>query len=114
MNNNLPEEDKKLRLMDMLNPKLLFSYGNIMKNLPFLMFLFLLAIFYIWNGHKGEKHQKELNIIQEELVEYEWEFNTTTSELNNISMQSEVAKMVNSLQLVELDEPPNKIRVEEK
>ena len=35
--------------------------NGLLNNLPFLLFLSALAIFYIWNGHDAEKKQKEMN-----------------------------------------------------
>jgi hypothetical protein len=82
-------------------------------NLPFLLFLAALAIFYIWNGHDAEKKKKEVDQLRERLVELNWEFTTTRSELNNKSKQSEVSVMVEPLGLEELTVPPHKIVIKD-
>ena len=105
-------EPPKSKWQDRLNMKKLFSFENIFSNLPFLLFVAALAVMYIWNRHSSERHLREMDKLQNELIEYNWEFTSTKSELNNKSKQSEVAEMVDPLGLKELTAPPFKIVVE--
>lgn len=84
-------------------------YRTIIRNLPFVFFLAAIAIMYIANAHYAEKSVRELNQIERQMNEMRWEYMTTKSELENISKQSEVAKMVAPAGLKELREPPKKI-----
>ena len=56
-----------------------------------------------------QRLENEMILLQERLVELNWEFTTTRSELNNKSKQSEVSAMVEPLGLQELTVPPHKI-----
>lgn len=88
-------------------------YQTIIRNLPFVFFLAAVAILYIANAHYAEKNVRELNQIERKMNEMRWEYMTTKSELENISKQSEVAKLVEPTGLKELREPPKKIIVKE-
>ncbi|MBX7108236.1 MAG: hypothetical protein K1X61_06260 [Chitinophagales bacterium] len=84
-------------------------HQTIIRNLPFIFFLAAIAILYIANAHYAEKNVRELNLIEKKMNEMRWEYMTTQSELENISKQSEVAKLVEAAGLKELSEPPKKI-----
>lgn len=86
-------------------------HKTIIRNLPFVFFLSIVAIVYIANAHYAEKNIRELNLIEKKMNEMRWEYMTTKSELENISKQSEVAKLVEPTGLKELSEPPKKIIV---
>lgn len=89
-------------------------YQTIIRNLPFVFFMASIAILYIANAHYAEKNVRELNQIERKMNEMRWEYMTTQSELENISKQSEVAKLVAPSGLKELREPPRKIVVKKR
>lgn len=89
-------------------------YQTIIRNLPFVFFMASIAILYIANAHYAEKNVRELNQIERKMNEMRWEYMTTKSELENISKQSEVAKLVAPSGLKELREPPKKIVVKKR
>ena len=89
-------------------------YQTIIRNLPFVFFMASIAILYIANAHYAEKNVRELNQIERKMNEMRWEYMTTKSELENISKQSEVAKLVAASGLKELREPPKKIVVKKR
>ncbi|MBK6483111.1 MAG: hypothetical protein KBF32_07760 [Chitinophagales bacterium] len=89
-------------------------YQTIIRNLPFVFFMASIAILYIANAHYAEKNVRELNQIERKMNEMRWEYMTTKSELENISKQSEVAKLVAPSGLKELREPPRKIVVKKR
>ena len=89
-------------------------YQTIIRNLPFVFFMATIAILYIANAHYAEKNVRELNQIERKMNEMRWEYMTTKSELENISKQSEVAKLVAPSGLKELREPPKKIVVKKR
>ncbi|MFH2096292.1 MAG: FtsL-like putative cell division protein [Bacteroidota bacterium] len=84
------------------------------KQLPFFLFLMLIALLYIGNRYNAEKIVRETNKIQDELKELRSEQIAITSELMQISKQSEVIKLIEAsgLGLIESTEPPVIINTE--
>lgn len=82
------------------------------KHLPFILFLALLAIFYIANGYYADDKIREFNKITNELKELRSEYISTKSELMFASKQSEIAKSAFALGLKEPLVPPIKIQVD--
>ncbi|MDX2047757.1 MAG: FtsL-like putative cell division protein [Chitinophagaceae bacterium] len=89
--------------------RLLLNYHWIVRNIPFFLFLSLLAVVYIYNGHYAEKTIKNINRTARELKELQYEYKTVKSELMFKSKQSEVVKAVEPLGLKVLLQPPVKI-----
>lgn len=83
-----------------------FKYAWVVKNIPFFLFLSVLAIIYIYNGHYSDKTIKEINRTSKELKELQYEFKTLKSEVMFRSKQSELSKAVGPLGLKELSAPP--------
>lgn len=81
--------------------------------IPFILFLSFCAVIYISNRHYAEKTELKVKELKKELKEYRAEYLTIKSELMYKSKQSEVAKMVDTLNLQELTEPPEKLVIEE-
>jgi len=84
----------------------IFSYKWIVKNLPFFLFLSALAVVYIYNGHYADKTIRNINKVQNDLKELQFEYKTLKSEVMFRSKQSELAKAVAPLGLKELVVPP--------
>lgn len=82
------------------------NYQWIVKNIPFFLFLSVLAVIYIYNGHYSDKIIKDINRTNRELKEMQFEYKTLKSELMFRSKQSELAKAVEPLGLKELVTPP--------
>ena len=89
-----------------LNWKRWFNYQWIVKNIPFFLFLAVLAILYIYNGHYSDNTIKNINKTSTELREMQFEYKTLKSEVMLRSKQSELAKAVEPLGLKELIQPP--------
>ena len=90
--------------------KKFFSYRWIVKNIPFFLFLSLLAVVYIYNGHYADKTVRNINKVSSELKELQYEYKTLKSEVMFRSKQSELAKAVAPLGLKELVVPPIVLR----
>ncbi len=88
------------------------SNEKTIKHLPFILFLALIAIFYIANGYYADDKIREVNKISNQLKELRSEYISTKSELMFASKQSEVAKSVEVLGLKEPVVPPIKIEVD--
>lgn len=83
-----------------------------LKHLPFILFLGLMAIFYIANGYYADDKIREANKISNQLKELRSEYISTKSDLMFASKQSEVAKSAEALGLKEAVVPPVKIEVD--
>ena len=86
---------------------------TVVRQLPFVFFITFLIILYIGNRYHAEKMIRQTMELQTELKELRARAISTASELEFISRQSEVAKMVESrgLGLEEAVEPPIKLSV---
>ena len=67
----------------------------VVKQLPFVLFLTLIAVIYIGNRYHAERLVRKLNDLQIEVKNLSSEQITTASELMNIRRPSEVFKLVN-------------------
>lgn len=86
--------------------KRLLNYQWIVKNIPFFLFLAVLAVIYIYNGHYFDKTVRNINKTSRELKELQYEYKTLKSEVMFRSKQSELSKAVEPLGLKELTSPP--------
>ena len=82
------------------------NYQSIVKQVPFFLFLALLAVVYIFNGHYADKTIREINRTTKEVKELKYEYITVKSEVMFRSKPSELVKAVEPLGLRELAEPP--------
>jgi predicted membrane protein len=86
--------------------KRLLNYKSIVKQLPFFLFLTLLAVLYIYNGHYADKTIRNINKTTKEVKELQYEYKTVKSEVMFRSQQSELAKAVEPLGLKEMTTTP--------
>jgi len=86
--------------------KRLLRYQWIVKNIPYFLFLSVLAVVYIYNGHYSDNTVKDINRTSKELKELQYEYKSLKSEVMFRSKQSELAKAVAPLDLKELVQPP--------
>jgi len=86
--------------------KRLLNYQSIVKQVPFFLFLTLLAVLYIYNGHNADKTIRSINKTTREVKELQYEYKTVKSEVMFRSQQSQLAKAVAPLGLKELTETP--------
>jgi len=107
-----PKEKKSsLGLKDILTGSVLTS-EMVSRQLPYILFLAFLAVFYIGNRYRYEKLVKKDKNLQLEVRNLRAESITTAAQLMFISKQSEVSKLVQSrgLGLEESVVPPKKIK----
>jgi len=86
----------------------------VVQQLPFVLFLVALGIFYISNRYRSERVYRDMVGLEKELKDMRFEAITTASDLMYMSKQSEVVKRVKNegLELIESTEPPIKIYLE--
>jgi len=82
------------------------NYQSVVKQVPFFLFLTLLAVVYIYNGHLADKAIRNIGRTTREVRELQHEYKTVKSEVMFRSKQSELVKAVEPLGLKELVESP--------
>lgn len=92
----------------------LFTEGVISKQaatrfLPFIIFIAFLGMIYIANRHFAENNIRDIDKLSTEVKELSWDFKSLKADLMLKSTQTEVAKEVDTLGLMEPNEPPLKI-----
>jgi cell division protein FtsL len=97
---------KKNKKEQRMGLKRLLGYQWIVKNIPFFLFLALLAVLYIYNGHYADKVVRNISKTNKELKELQYEYKTLKSEVMFRSKQSELAKAVEPFGLKELTVRP--------
>ena len=97
---NIKEREVKLDWKRWLN------YQSLVKQIPFFLFLTVLAVIYIYNGHYADKTIRNINRTAKEVKELQWEYKQVKSEVMFQSKQSELVKAVEPLGLKELTEAP--------
>ena len=91
-----------------------FDRKAVMSFMPFLMFLFLLAIVYIGNSYYAEKTIRDIDRTEKEIRELRSEFITARSELMYRSKLTEVAASIAPKGVKESTVAPRKIMVHTK
>lgn len=82
------------------------NYKFIVKNVPFFLFLGVLAMVYIYNGHYADKLIRKIAVTEKNIRELEYEYKTVKSEVIFRSKASELIKAVEPIGLKELKNPP--------
>ena len=89
-----------------LHWKRLLNYRAIVRQIPFFLFLALLAVIYIYNGHLADKTMREITRTNNELKELQYEYKSVKGDVLNRSKQSELMQAVQPLGLKELTTSP--------
>lgn len=82
------------------------NYQSIVKQVPFFLFLAVLAVIYIYNGHHADNTIRKINRTTKEVKELQYEYITVKGEVIFRSKQSELVKAVEPLGLKELNTTP--------
>jgi hypothetical protein len=89
-----------------LNWKRWLNYGAIVRQVPFFVFLAVLAVVYIYNGHYADKTIRDINRTSNELKELQYEYKSVKGDVLFRSRQSELIEAVKPLGLQELTVEP--------
>jgi Bacteriodetes cell division protein (FtsL-like) len=101
------QEEQNLRERDLkLDWKRLLNYPSLVRQLPFFLFLALLAVVYIYNGHYADNTIRNINRTTTEVKELQYEYKTVKGEVMFRSKQSELVKAAEPLGLKELTTSP--------
>ena len=82
----------------------------ISNNVPFCLYVSFLAVVYIFKGHYTETTIKNINKINLELKDLQYEYKTISSDLMFQNKHSEVVKKVASMGLKEFPYPPMRLK----
>lgn len=97
--------------------KRLLRYQWLVSHMPFFLYLSLLAIIYIANGHLADKTIRNISKAKAELKQLQYEHKVLKAEVMYRGKESELVKAVEPLGLKRLSEPPvmikDSVRVEE-
>jgi hypothetical protein len=88
----------------------MLSYGWILKNMGFFLFLSVLAVFYIANGHMADNRIRRINETARQLKDLQYEYKTIKSEMMFKSRESELVKAAEPLGLKLDSVPPVRIK----
>lgn len=100
-------------LVNVLNGTFL-TREKVLANMPFLLFVAGLMLFYIGYGYWTERTVRELDQTSSELKEMRSEYITVRSHLERSERQSQVADDIGGMGLRESREPPLRITVDKK
>ena len=93
------------------NPlKGLFNYQWIVKNIPFFLFLSVLAVLYIANGHRADRTIRKINSTTTELKELQYTYKTLKSEIMFKSQELQIVKASEPLGLKLSTEMPQRLQ----
>ena len=88
------------------------NYGWILKHFSFLMFLALLAIIYIANGHWADNTIRDINVTAKQVKDMEYEYKNLKSLEMYRSRESQIMQAAGALGLKPASEPPVKLEIE--
>jgi len=93
------------------NPlKGLLNYEWIVKNIGFFLFLSVLAVLYIANGHMADKTIRRINTINNDLKELQFKYKTLKSELMYKTEESQIVQLVEPMGLKISKDMPERIK----
>jgi len=84
---------------------------KVLFNMPFVLFLVLIAALHIGNNHLADNYARRISKTERDVKQLRWQYMTSASALMHVSKESEVAKLVGAQGLKELRIPPYKIEV---
>jgi cell division protein FtsL len=92
----------------------LISYEWILKHLLFFLFLTVLAVLYIANGHMADNTIREINTTAREVKELQYEYKSLKSEEMFKSRESQIVEAATPLGLKISSDPPTRIVADDK
>src|SRR5438046_2900674 len=101
-------KEKKSSPLRMISEVL--SYKWIINNISFFLFLALLAVLYIANGHMADKRIRKISETSSKLKDLQYEYKTLKSEMMFKSRESEMVKAAEPLGLVMDTTSPYRIK----
>lgn len=97
-----PQPEKNTSATKRTGWKKWLNYQSVVKQVPFFLFLALLAVIYIYNGHYADKTIRNINRTSKEVKELQYEYIDVKSKVMGQSKQSDLLKAVEPLGLREM------------
>lgn len=91
----------------------LFDEGVPVRYLPYGLFMMFILLTYIGNNHYAERTQRKIQRLENELEDLRADYTTLKADYMFSSKQSEVARKVQSLGLIESQQPPIKLKLQD-
>jgi cell division protein FtsL len=88
-------------------------YEWILKNLLFFLFLALLAVIYIANGHMADNTIRDISVTAKELKELQYEYKSLKSEEMFKSREAQIVQAAARLGLKISNDPPIRLVIKE-
>ena len=88
-----------------------FNYSWILKNIGFFLFLAVLAVVYIANGHMSDNRIRKINETASKIKDLQYEYKTLKSEIMFKSRESEMVKAAEPLGLTMDTTSPARIKL---
>jgi hypothetical protein len=107
--NETPSQ-RRSHLLDALDVSKWLGYENMARNLPFIIFLASIGIFYIFNQYVAEKNQRNVDELQKNIQQLQWQYKSEKSAFEDSLMQSNLVTRVAQLGLIIPNEPPQPLR----
>jgi cell division protein FtsL len=107
--NNAEEKETKTSFKNILG---LFNSNWLTGNMNFFLFLCLLTVIYIANGHWADKTVRNINKTENELKDLQFEYKTVKSELMFKSEEAQVLKVAEPLGLKISNEIPQRLQLQ--
>jgi hypothetical protein len=82
------------------------------KMVPPLLYAAFLALIYIWSNHRAENTIRKIENVQQEVEDLRADVTTLEAAYMYSRKQSEVAKKIRPMGIVEIERPPLKITIE--
>jgi cell division protein FtsL len=93
-----------------LNVRGILGEGIPVKFVPPFLYVALLALVYIWSNHRAENLIRKIEVVQRDVEDLRADVTTLEAEYMLSSKQSEVAKKIAPFGIIEISEPPVKIK----
>lgn len=108
------KESSKFSIKDLLGGNVL-SKEVVTRQIPFLLFITTAILLYIFNQYRGENIMRQIMTLEKRVREMRAESVSTAFDLQELSKQSEVTRMITGqgLLLQEAKTPPYKIEMDE-
>jgi len=108
------KESSKFSVKDLLGGNVL-SKEVVTRQIPFLLFMTVALLLYIFNQYRGENVMSQIMSLEKRVREMRAEAVSTAFDLQELSKQSEVTRMITEqgLLLQEAMTPPYKIVIDE-
>lgn len=90
----------------------MFKDGVPTAYVPYVLYLVFLGLLYVALSHSGDRLQRDYLVTKKEVQDLRFDYMTLKADYMLESMQSNLAKQVEEIELIQPDKPPFKLEVE--